>query len=248
MPLAGIFALVAAVGLIVGGVSLVVLRGSAAHPGMARRLAGPRQVKVGDLLDGEPPGRPVRVIGRVRCPDPLDTGDGEKLVAYHRDVDVRIGGRWRSVERLRESRSFDLWDHNGSIAVDPALAAEPLITIPKVWRGSSAALEEPHASAVARLQERHGPAEEARATTRTLAITDRLLILAQPARDGAGTVRLEPPPGGFLITNLELNDAMRILAGRSRRGAAGGVIGMALGIGLVAIGVVGAVASLVLGA
>ena len=112
MPLAGVFAAVAVVGLVLGGVSLVVLRRSEGHPGMARRLAGPRQVKVGELLDGELPPRPVRVVGRVRCRDPLDTGDGEKLVAFHRDVDVRIGGRWRSLERLRETRSFDLWDHD----------------------------------------------------------------------------------------------------------------------------------------
>ena len=247
MPLTGVFASMAAVGLIVGAISVVVLRRSEAHPGMARRLAGPRQVKVGELLDGDLPSRPVRILGRVRCRDPLDTGDGEKLVAFHRDVDVRIGGRWQSVERLREARSFDLWDHDGSLAVDPALAAEPLITIPKVWRGSPAALEEPHASAVARLQERHGPALEARATTRTLAVTDRLLILAQPVRDEA-TLRLDPPPGGFLVTNLELSDAMRVLAGRSRRGATGGVIGVAVAVALVAIGLVGAIAAAVLGA
>ena len=247
MAPAGVFAAVAIVGLIVGGVSLVALRRSEGHPGMARRLAGPRQVKVGQLLDGELPSRTVRVVGRVRCRDPLDTGDGEKLVAFHRDVDVRIGGRWRSVERLREARSFDLWDHDGSLAVDPASAAEPLVTIPKVWRGSPAALEEPHASAVALLEERHGAAVEARATTRTISVTDRLQITALPVRDAANAVRLDPPTGGYIVSNLELSDAMRILAGRSRRGAAWGVIGVALAIVLVSIGLVGAVAALVLG-
>ena len=246
MPLPGLFATLAVAGLLVGGLSLVVLRRAEAHPGMARRLAGPPQVKVGRLLDGELPSRPVRVAGRVRCREPLDTGDGEKLVAFHRDVDVRIGGRWRSVERLREARSFDLWDHDGSLTVDPARVAEPLVTIPKVWRGSPAMLEEPHASAVARLEERHGSVDEARATTRTLAITDRLLVLAQPVRDESGGVRLEPPAGGFVVTNLELSDAMRILAGRSRRGAAAGVIGLAVGIVLASVGLVGGVAAALL--
>jgi hypothetical protein len=248
VPLAAIFGGIAVLGLLVGGLSLAVLHRSEARPAMARRLAGPRQVKVGDLLDGELPVRPVRVNGRVRCLEPLDTGDGEKLVAFHRDVDVRIGRRWRSVERMRETRSFDLWDHSGSIAIDPALVAEPLVTIPKVWRGSPGVLEEPHASAIARLQERHGPIEKARATTRTLAITDRLLVVGRPVRDEAGSVRLEPPAGGFLITNLELSDAMRILAGRSRRAATGGVIGIALAITLLGIGLVGALAALMLGA
>jgi hypothetical protein len=248
VPLTWLFAAIAVAGLALGAISLVALRRAEAHPGMARRLAGPPQAKVGTLLDGELPDRPIRVSGRVRCPEPLDTGDGEKLVAFHRDVDVRVGGRWRSLERLRETRSFDLWDHDGSLRVDPAFAAEPLVTIPKVWRGSPAVLEEPHASAIARLEERHGPVAEARATTRTLAITDRLLVLAQPTRDEAGEVRLDPPSGGFLITNLELGDAMRILAGRSRRAATGGVIGIALAIALVGIGVAGTAAALVLNA
>ena len=151
-----------------------------ASPAVARRLAGPREVKVGQLLGAEAlPERPVRVAGRIRCRDPLELGDGERLVAYHRDVEVRIGGTWRSIERLRETRSFDLWDHDGSLSVDPSRAAEPLIVIPKVWRGDPAELEEPHASAVARLTERHGPATEARATTRSVNVTDRLLVLAR---------------------------------------------------------------------
>ena len=98
----------------------------------------------------------MRVVGRIRCRDPLEAGEGERLVAFHRDVEVMAGGRWRSVERLRETRSFELWDHDGSLTVDPAGAAEPLVAIPKVWRGDASQLEEPHASAVARLAERHG--------------------------------------------------------------------------------------------
>ena len=119
----------------------------------------------------------MRVSGRIRCREPLDSGGGERLVAFHRDVEVRVGGTWRSIERLRETRSFDLWDHDGSLRLDRP-GAEPLIVIPQVWRGDPDELEEPHASAVARLAERHGPATEARAITRTINVTDRLLVLA----------------------------------------------------------------------
>ena len=183
----------------------------------------------------------MRVAGRIRCRDPLVSADGERLVAFHRDVEVRIDGTWRSVERTRETRSFDLWDHDGSLPLDPARAAEPLITIPQVWRGSPDLLEEPHTSAVARLAERHGPATDARATTRTINVTDRLLVLARPVEDAAAGVRLEPPDGGYLVTNLALADAMRLLGGRSRRAAAAGVIGLWIGMLLVAIGGIGAV-------
>lgn len=243
------FLVMLAGGLVVGAVALAVLRWGGARPDLARRLAGPPEVKVGRLLDPEElQDRPIRVAGRIRCRDPLVAADGERLVAFHRDVEVRVGGRWRSVERMRETRSFDLWDHDGSLQIDPARAAEPLITIPQVWRGEPAELAEPHASAVKRLEERHGPATTARAVTRSVNVTDRLLVLARPVRDEDGRVRLEPPQGGFLITTLGLAEAMRLLGGRHRAAAVAGVVGVAAAIGLIAIGAVGLVLSAALGA
>lgn len=247
MSLATILGLAALTGAVLAIGSQLVLRSSGASLALARRLAGPPEHRVGDLLDAEPlPDQPVRVAGRIRCREPLEMGDGEKLVAFHRDVDIRIGGRWRSVERLRETRSFDLWDHDGSTPIDPAEAAEPLVAIPQVWRGDPGALEEPHASAVARLVERHGPATEARAVTRTVNVTDRLLILARPTIDGSA-LRLRPPDGGFVISTLALDDAMRLLGGRHRRRAAIAVIGLGVGIVVAAIGAVGAIVALLLG-
>lgn len=246
MPIGAPYAALMVIGLLLAAGALVLLRGTGASPARARRLAGPAEVGVGRLLDrADLPARPVRVSGRIRCRDPLEAGDGERLVAFHRDVEVHVGGTWRSVERLRETRSFDLWDHDGSLPLDPARAAEPLITIPQVWRGGSDELEEPHVSAVARLVERHGPATEARAITRSINVTDRLLVLARATRVD-GSVRLEPPDGGYLITNLALPDAMRLLGGRNRRLAAAGVIGLGIAVVLIAIGGIGAFLSALL--
>ena len=247
VPAPPLFGLVALLGVLALAASSVALRMAGAQPALARRLAGPREVHVGLLLDADDlPDRPVRVAGRVRCRDPLQTPDGERLVAFHRDVDVMAGGSWRSVERLRETRSFELWDHDGSLTVDPATAAEPLVSIPKVWRGDPALLEEPHASTVARLAERHGPATVARSIVRTLDVTDRLLVVARPSQGEDGRVRLDPPPGGFVITNLALDDAMRLLGGPRRTVAATGVIGIGVGAALVVIGAVGALLSALL--
>jgi hypothetical protein len=247
VPTTAIFWLLIGVGIVVALACLVALRVAGARPGVARRLAGPPEVKVGTLIDRDTlPERPIRVAGRIRCREPLEMGGGERLVAFHRDVEVRIGGVWRSIERLRETRSFDLWDHDGSVTLDPSAAAEPLIVIPKVWRGDPAELEEPHASAVTRLAERHGAVTEARATTRSLNVTDRLLVLASARRDSGAPPRLDPPPGGYLITNLALDDAMRLLGGRNRRLVAGSLIASGLAAALVAIGVIGlAVATIV---
>ncbi len=242
MSLGAVFPTILAAGLLLALASILVLRSAGARPGTARRLAGPREVKVGLLLGDDPlPDRPVRVVGRIRCRDPLEMGGGERLVAFHRDVEVRVAGGWRSIERLRETRSFELWDHDGSLTVDPSRAADPLIVIPRVWRGSPSELEEPHASAVAQLVAREGPATEARATTRGINVTDRIRLIAQPIRDAAGRPRLEPPDGGYLVTNLELSDAMRLLGGRDRRLVSAAVIGIGVSAALIAIGGVGAI-------
>jgi hypothetical protein len=241
------FAAIVVAGAVLAATSFLVLRAAGAQPSLARRLAGPAEAKVGRLVRDEAlPSRPVRVTGRIRCRDPLEMGGDERLVAFHRDVEVRIGGTWRSIERVRETRSFELWDHDGSLSVDPSRAAEPLIVIPKVWRGDPADLEEPHADAVARLAERDGAATEARATTRTISVTDRLLILARARRDGSGRTRLEPPDGGFLVTNLDLDDAMRLLGGRNRRRVSTAIIGLGVSVALLAVGIIGALLSAVL--
>jgi hypothetical protein len=245
---AAAFGLVALAGVAAAVVSALVIRSAGGHPRLARRLAGAREVRVGSLLDaGARTERPVRVTGRIRCRDPLHVPGGEPLVAYHRDVEVRLPGvGWRSLERLRETRSFELWDHDGSLSVDLSSAAEPLVTIPAVWRGDVAALDEPHASAARQLEHRHGPALEARSTTRTIHVTDRLLLLAVVASGANGGVALEPPPGGYIVSALPLPDAMRTLGGR-RRTMAAGIVGLAFGVLLAVGGMVAALIAAALG-
>jgi hypothetical protein len=247
VPAPLLFGLVAVIGIGAIAASSLAMRMAGAQPAFARRLAGPREVRVGLLLDpADLPDRPVRVAGRIRCRDPLQTAEGERLVAFHRDVEVMAGGSWRRVERLRETRSFELWDHDGSLTVDPAACAEPLVAIPKVWRGDPALLEEPHSSTVARLVERHGAATVARSIVRTIDVTDRLLVVARPSEGDDGRVHLEPPPGGFVITNLALDDAMRLLGGTKRTVAVAGVVGIGIGAALVVIGAIGALLTAIL--
>ena len=230
--------LVAALLAILAGA--IQMRRSGARTAVARRLAGARGVAVGELdeLDADPP-RPLRVAGRVRCPNPIRTQRDEQLVALHRDVEVltaRAG--WRSIERIRESRGFELWDHAGAISVDAAHAAEPLITIPYVWQGDPAELDETYRAAVDRLAAEHGGVRAARATTRTINTIDRLLVLADVERGAGGRAALAPPRGGYLISTLELPDAMRLLAGPGRRQL---LIGAALAAGGIALALAGAV-------
>jgi hypothetical protein len=234
---------------LVGGLLLlgaaVALRRSRAQIGLARRLGGARAFKVGDLFDLDPlPSRPIRVSGRVRCSDPLVTERDERLVAFHRDVEIEVApGSWRSIQHVRETRSFQLWDHNGSITVDPARAREPLVSIPQVWIGSPDELDETFQPAIARLAAEHGTPRRARAETRSLSVVDRLLVLAVARRDGDRPV-LEPPRGGFVMSSLELDEAMRLLGGPRRHWlvplVVAGTLGAILLVGGAATALVGA--------
>jgi hypothetical protein len=234
--------LLAGAALVVAGV--VAIRVSGAEPRLARRLAGARQLRVGDVLAATVmPARPIRIVGRIRCPRPIVTDRDERLVAFHRDVQVRPpGGRWRSIERIRESRGFELWDHDGSMPVDPALAAEPLVVIPHVWRGTTAELtQEGHLAAVARLGGSRESGWPARSVTRMVSVVERLLVLASVQRGADGSATLVPPPGGFVISGVDLDDAMRLLGGNRRwlllAGYVLAVIGGLVGVG----GVIGSV-------
>ena len=140
--------------------------------------------------------------------------DLDRMVAFYRDVEVAgAGGGWRGIERMRETRSFELWDHDGSLLVDPALAAEPLVVLPHAWTGSVDALDDSYQGALARVIAEQGSPTRARATTRMVSVVDRLLILARVTRDAAGEVALAPPSGGYIVSSLELDDAMRLLGG-----------------------------------
>lgn len=239
-PLPLLLAGCALLGAAIVAIALGWLRAIGAHLGTGRRLAGARELTVADVLDlRSAPARPARVSGRIRCPDPLVAVDGEQLVAFHRDVEVRLpDGQWRTIERLRETRSFALWDHAGSLELDPAAAAEPLIGIPLVWEGRPEELEEPHASAVARLAAEGHPPVAARSVTRVISVADRLLVLATVAIGADGVPRLVPPPGGYLLCSVELDAAMRLLGGPRRRQ-------LAVAIGVLAVGAVMGGASLV---
>ena len=227
--------------LLAGG--QLLMRRSGARPTMGRRLAGARQLRVGELLDlapGHPlPQRPVRVVGRIRCAEPVVTSQDDRLVALHRDVEVATPrGQWRSIERLRETRSFELWDHDGSLEVDPAQAAEPLVVLPHVWSGSVTELDEAYAAALARVTAEQGPPMLARASTRMVSIVDRLLLLAAITRTADGRIALAPPPGGYIVSALDLDDAMRLLGGPHPRLMLAATAAMAVAFALLGVAAV----------
>ena len=235
----------AAVGLIVVAAALAWASGSRVW--MARRLASARPARVADVLRlRESPRRALRVAGRVRCSEPIVTADGERLVVFHRTVEVQVPGTgWRPIERVRETRRFELWDHAGELTVDPAGCAEPIAAIPGVWRGAPAELPDEYQPAIRRLESTHARSvSAARSETRVVNVIDRVLVLAAPVVDDAGSVTLSPPRGGYVLSTLQLDEAMRLLVGRRAfmvtAALASGLLGVLCALAGVALGVASA--------
>ena len=240
---AAIPVLLVALGMLAIAAGAAIVRWSGADTRAGRRLAGTRAASLPDLhaaaARGELPTQELRVEGRVRCADPIRTPDGERLALLHRDIEVQQpDGQWRTIERFRDARTIDLWERSTSVPLDLGRLAEPLITIPHLWEGSPSELDATHQPAVARVSSEDQPIERARAITRQVMLVDQLIVLAVPNRDPDGALRLDPPPGGFLVATVELDVALRLLAGPHRpRMIAGYAVGGA-GLVLLVIGVV----------
>jgi len=231
-------------------VGVALVRASGANTGAGRRLAGARGMALGDLQGlaerDELPRAPMRVEGRVRCADPIVTPTGERLALLHRDVELLShDGRWRTIERVRDTRAIDLWERSTSAKLDLAHMAEPLIAIPQVWEGTAEELGRSLEPALERVRAEHGASGPARATTRQVLLVDQLIVLAAPARGNDGKLRLDPPPGGFLITNVDLDVAMRLLAGPQRRRMVAGYAVALAGIVVLVAGAATAIVTLI---
>jgi hypothetical protein len=242
MPADALAVILGMAGALLVGMGWLALRASGARIGDGRRLAGAREWRVAELLrSDELPDNPVRIAGRVRCDDPIRSARDDLLVVLERDVDVSYPGvGWRPVERVRETRTFQLWDHAGGLSLDPAGAA--VIGIPYVWRGDPDELGDPFLPAVGRLAAEHGMPTAARSVTRSVSVVDHLLVLASVSRGPDGGPALRPPPGGYLIATVTLDEAMRLLGG-DRRLLVAGVVSVGLGVLALATALVVAIGS-----
>ena len=239
--------------LAIGGLGtlagIALIRASGANTSAGRRLAGARGMALRELHElaerDDLPRTPVRIEGRVRCADPIETPTGERLALLHRDLELQSpDGRWRTIERVRDARLVDLWQRSASVRLDLARVAEPLIAIPLVWEGDPTELGAALQPALERVRAEHGPPQLARATTRQVLLVDELIVLARPARGDDGKLRLDPPPGGYLVTNVDLDVAMRLLAGPHRSRMVAGYALAVVALVVMAAGAVATVAAL----
>ena len=78
-------------------------------------------------------------------------------------------------------------------------------------------------------------------------LIDRLLVLASITRDAAGGIALAPPPGGYLVSSLELDDAMRLLGGPRPRLLLAGTAAIWVGAALIGAAVLALLSTVIAG-
>lgn len=233
--------IVALLGVAFLGAGLAILRGFGDRYRVGRLLAAAPAVTIPEALELARAGRTryVRVGGRITSADVFPDELDRPLVYRRTRLEVEQGGAWRVVDEQREAVDFALEDRGDAIALDAAALAEGLVVLPRIATGKAADLP-------AELSPAIDPAAPARQRVEQISAVEHAQAVGVPRLDGAGSAVLGAGMGRPLIlTTLERDEAMRVLAaGRAGRLRAAVLVG-AVGLGLLVAGALGAVAALV---
>ena len=202
--------------------------------GIAMRLLGSR-VRIGRILAATPivsvaqareaalsgRARYVGVRGRIDAETEFEDAAHRPLVFRRTRMEAQRPGGWRAFDDQRELVRFEVHEGLDAIGVDGERLDRGLVVVPRESIGVASDLGE---RAPAELP----PATPVRMVVEQLSSVDHALVLGVPVSDGAGGATLTAGLGRPLVlTNLERQEAIRLLGGGRRRVAllAGGLLG-----------------------
>jgi hypothetical protein len=161
---------------------------------------------------GEP--RYVGVEGRIDSADDFPDENARPLVYRNVRLEVRSAGRWRTVEDSRRAVAFSVDAGPASIAIDVDALGPGLVVLARESTGLVGEIPE-------RFPAGTSPSQRARMRIEQVSSIEHATVLGRPVvgRDGAPcmTAGLGRP---LVLSTLERDDAMRVLA-EGRRGRAG---------------------------
>ncbi len=204
-----------AAGLIALGAGVITLRSFGPRYRVGRLLATTPRVSVAEALaiarDG--PARYVRVEGRIDADEEFEDADHRPLVFRRTKFEARSGGRWSAFEDSHEAVAFEVREGLDGIRVDGATLDVGLVVVPRHSLGVAGDVADRAPSAL-------DPATPVRAIIEQISSVEHAIVLGVPVLDA-------PPSGGaqltaglgrpLVLTTLEPDEAMRILAGGSTR-------------------------------
>ena len=223
-----------------GGFVLLHTLGAGARIG--RILAATPVVQVDEAVRLAEAGivRYVGVGGRIDSDQEFLDEHERPLVFRRSRLDLRTGSRWRTVNESRQLAPFSLAGGLASIAVDGEALDEGLVVVLRESEGTAGEVPD-------RVPEGTDPATPARLRVDLLSSVDHALVLGVPAVDPVRGPLIGPGLGRPLIlTTLEPDEAMRVLAAGHRTATRGAAVLLAGGLAAVVAAAGWAIADVVL--
>lgn len=185
----------------------------------------------------------VGVRGRIDAEDEFEDVHHSPLVLRRARVQLRRGDAWVTVDEHREAVDFEVREGLDAVAIDHAALDEGLVVVPRESVGTAADLAD-------RVPEGTSPETPARLRVEQVSSVEHAIVLGVPTPDPTrpNGIRMTAGLGRPLVlSTLERDDAMRVLAeDRSRRPLAAALL-LAGGLLLLTLGLAWAVLGLVTG-
>jgi hypothetical protein len=206
--------LLVAAGLVALVAAAIVLRSFGPRYRVGRLLAATPAVTVAEARRIAEAGEReyVQVRGRIDAEEPFEDADHRPLVFRRTRLEARKGSGWRAFDDSREAVAFEIHEGLDEIGVDADALSDGLVVVSRYSEGVASDLAD---RAPADL-----PAEApVRAVIDQVSAVDHAVVVGVPglaAADGrpAMTAGLGRP---LILTTLETDEAMRILAGGASR-------------------------------
>lgn len=229
------------VGLAALALGVAILRSFGANYRVGRILAVAPVVSVAEARAfAEDRPRYVAIQGRIDAADEFEDEAHRPLVL--RRVRFQLRGRrgWTTVDEQRQAVDFEVREGLDAIAIDQAAIDDGLVVLPRESVGTVA-------DAPDRAPAGTPPATPLRLRIEQVSSVEHAIVAGVPTTDRAtGTVRMTAGLGRPLIlTTLERDEAMRILASDAPRRPMLAVIAMVIGMVSLTVGIMWAIAGAV---
>ena len=224
-----LFPIVAGIAALVAGV--LVLRTYGPNYRVGRLLAATLPVSVSEALTlASGPPRYVKVSGRIDAEEEFEDDAHRPLVFRRTRLQLQGRDGWVSFEDTRERVTFEVRDDLEGIVIDDTALDTGLVVIPRESIGTAADVAD-------RVPPGTEPTTAVRLRIEQVSSVEHAIVLGVPGLDQAGTPRLSAGLGRPLVlTTLEQDEAMRILAEGGRRRPLIAVTCFAGGLGLIGLG------------
>jgi hypothetical protein len=226
------------VGLLALALGVAMLRSMGSGFRVGRILAVAPVVSVAEAraLAGGPP-RYVAIQGRIDATDEFEDEAHRPLVLRRVRFQLKERGGWRTVDEGRQAVDFEVREGLDAIAVDHAALAEGLVVLPRESVGTVA-------DAPDRVPVDTPPSTPLRLRIDLVSSVEHAIVAGVPTADAAtGTTRMTAGLGRPLIlTTLERDEAMRVLAADAPRRPMLAVAALVVGLISLTLGIVWALA------